>query len=76
MYLADNPYNIPNIPFLPHLHIPHHLFKHNHFKLFPLTPTPHYILNIPNHPLKILPLSPPSNYNTIHTITQQLIHPQ
>lgn len=74
MYLANKGYKIANIPLVPEVDIPDEVFKHKHLKVFGLTASPDYILNIRNERVKILGLSGPSNYNSMDRIREELIH--
>ncbi len=54
MYLANKGYKIANIPLVPEVDIPDEVFRHKDLKVFGLTASPNYILNIRNERVKVL----------------------
>lgn len=74
MYLANKGYKIANIPLVPEVDIPDEVFRHKDLKVFGLTATPNYILNIRNERVKVLGLHGPTNYNSIERIREELIY--
>lgn len=74
MYLANKGYKIANIPLVPEVDIPDEVFRHKDLKVFGLTASPNYILNIRNERVKVLGLHGPTNYNSIERIREELIY--
>lgn len=74
MYLANKGYKIANIPLVPEVDIPDEVFRHKDLKVFGLTASPNYILNIRNERVKVLGLHGPTNYNSIKRIREELIY--
>lgn len=74
MYLANKGYKIANIPLVPEVDIPDEVFRHTDLKVFGLTASPDYILNIRNERVKVLGLHGPTNYNSIERIREELIY--
>lgn len=74
MYLANKGYKIANIPLVPEVDIPDEVFRHTDLKVFGLTASPNYILNIRNERVKVLGLHGPTNYNSIERIREELIY--
>lgn len=74
MYLANKGYKIANIPLVPEVNIPDEVFRHKELKVFGLTASPNYILNIRNERVKVLGLHGPTNYNSIERIREELIY--
>ncbi|SCT93012.1 PEP synthetase regulatory protein [Staphylococcus xylosus] len=74
MYLANKGYKIANIPLVPEVDIPDEVFRHKDLKVFGLTASPNYILNIRNERVKVLGLHGPTNYNSIERIKEELIY--
>lgn len=74
MYLANKGYKIANIPLVPEVDIPDEVFRHQDLKVFGLTASPNYILNIRNERVKVLGLHGPTNYNSIERIREELIY--
>ncbi len=74
MYLANKGYKIANIPLVPEVDIPDEVFRHKNLKVFGLTASPNYILNIRNERVKVLGLHGPTNYNSIERIREELIY--
>lgn len=74
MYLANKGYKIANIPLVPEVAIPDEVFRHKDLKVFGLTASPNYILNIRNERVKVLGLHGPTNYNSIERIREELIY--
>lgn len=74
MYLANKGYKIANIPLVPEVDIPDEVFRHKELKVFGLTASPNYILNIRNERVKVLGLHGPTNYNSIERIREELIY--
>lgn len=74
MYLANKGYKIANIPLVPEVDIPDEIFRHKDLKVFGLTASPNYILNIRNERVKVLGLHGPTNYNSIERIREELIY--
>lgn len=74
MYLANKGYKIENIPLVPEVDIPDEVFRHKDLKVFGLTASPNYILNIRNERVKVLGLHGPTNYNSIERIREELIY--
>lgn len=74
MYLANKGYKIANIPLVPEVDIPGEVFRHKDLKVFGLTASPNYILNIRNERVKVLGLHGPTNYNSIERIREELIY--
>lgn len=74
MYLANKGYKIANIPLVPEVDIPDEVFRHKYLKVFGLTASPNYILNIRNERVKVLGLHGPTNYNSIERIREELIY--
>ncbi|WP_436862762.1 pyruvate, water dikinase regulatory protein [Staphylococcus caeli] len=72
MYLANKGYKIANIPLVPEVDIPDEVFKLKKLKVFGLTASPNYILNIRNERVKVLGLHGPTNYNSIERIKEEL----
>ncbi|MFQ3844512.1 pyruvate, water dikinase regulatory protein [Staphylococcus pseudoxylosus] len=74
MYLANKGYKIANIPLVSEVDIPDEVFRHQDLKVFGLTASPNYILNIRNERVKVLGLHGPTNYNSIERIREELIY--
>ncbi|PTI78482.1 phosphoenolpyruvate synthase regulatory protein [Staphylococcus succinus] len=74
MYLANKGYKVANIPLVPEIDIPDEVFKYKNLKVFGLTASPQYILNIRNERVKVLGLHGPTNYNSIERIKAELIY--
>lgn len=74
MYLANKGYKIANIPLVPEVDIPDEVFRHKDLKVFGLTASPNYILNIRNERVKVLGLHGPTNYNSVERIREELIY--
>lgn len=74
MYLANKGYKIANIRLVPEVDIPDEVFRHKDLKVFGLTASPNYILNIRNERVKVLGLHGPTNYNSIERIREELIY--
>ncbi len=74
MYLANKGYKIANIPLVPEVDIPDEVFRHKDLRVFGLTASPNYILNIRNERVKVLGLHGPTNYNSIERIREELIY--
>ena len=74
MYLANKGYKVANIPLVPEVDIPDEVFKYKKLKVFGLTASPNYILNIRNERVKVLGLHGPTNYNSIERIRQELVY--
>lgn len=72
MYLANKGYKIANIPLVPEVDIPDEVFRHKKLKVFGLTASPQYILNIRNERVKVLGLHGPTNYNSVDRIRKEL----
>lgn len=72
MYLANKGYKVANIPLVPEVEIPDEVFKFKQLKVFGLTASPEYILNIRNERVKILGLHGPTNYNSVERIKSEL----
>src|SRR5699024_11394235 len=65
MYLANKGYKIANIPLVPEVDIPDEVFRNKNLKVFGLTASPTYILNIRTERVKVLGLHGPTDYNSV-----------
>lgn len=74
MYLANKGYKIANIPLVPEVDIPDEVYKNKKMKVFGLTASPNYIMNIRSERVKVLGLSGPTNYNSMERIKEELAH--
>lgn len=74
MYLANKGYKIANIPLVPEAPIPEAVYKQKNLKVFGLTASPNYIMNIRTERVKILGLTGPSSYNDMKRIKQELMY--
>lgn len=74
MYLANKGYKIANIPLVPEVAIPDEVFKNKKLKVFGLTASPNYIMNIRNERVRVLGLSGPTNYNSVERIKEELAY--
>ncbi|MEM5396932.1 pyruvate, water dikinase regulatory protein [Staphylococcus gallinarum] len=74
MYLANKGYKVANIPLVPEVEIPDEVFNFKNLKVFGLTASPEYILNIRNERVKVLGLHGPTNYNSVERIREELLY--
>lgn len=74
MYLANKGYKIANIPLVPEVEIPEEVYKNKKMKVFGLTASPNYIMNIRSERVKVLGLSGHTNYNSMERIKTELAH--
>lgn len=74
MYLANRGYKIANIPLVPEAPIPEEVYEQKNLKVFGLTASPQYIMNIRTERVKVLGLSGPGNYNSLKRIKEELIY--
>ena len=74
MYLANKGYKIANIPLVPEVTIPDSVFAQKDLKVFGLTASPNYIMNIRTERIKVLGLRGDSSYNSLKRIKAELIY--
>ncbi|NJI15438.1 phosphoenolpyruvate synthase regulatory protein, partial [Staphylococcus agnetis] len=74
MYLANKGYKIANIPLVPEVGIPEDVFKHRNLKVFGLTASPQYIMNIRTERVKVLGMKGKANYNDLERIKKELAY--
>jgi len=74
MYLANKGYKIANIPLVPEVDIPDEVFRNKNLKVFGLTASPTYILNIRTERVKVLGLHGPTDYNSVDRIKEELMY--
>ena len=74
MYLANKGYKIANIPLVPEVNIPDEVFRNKNLKVFGLTASPTYILNIRTERVKVLGLHGPTDYNSVDRIKEELMY--
>ncbi|WP_258007274.1 pyruvate, water dikinase regulatory protein [Staphylococcus sp. 17KM0847] len=74
MYLANKGYKVANIPLVPEVKIPDEVFKQKHLKVFGLTASPQYIMNIRTERVKVLGISGKAYYNDLARIKQELAY--
>ncbi|MGV2928442.1 pyruvate, water dikinase regulatory protein [Macrococcus capreoli] len=72
MYLANKGYKVANIPLVPESPIPEEVFQQKNLKVFGLTASPTYIMNIRTERIKVLGLSGPGQYNDLKRIKEEL----
>lgn len=74
MYLANKGYKIANIPLVPEVGIPDEVFKQKNLKVFGLTASPEYIMNIRTERVKVLGISGKATYNDLSRIKKELAY--
>ncbi|KIX90899.1 phosphotransferase [Staphylococcus microti] len=74
MYLANKGYKIANIPLVPEVGIPDEVFKQKNLKVFGLTASPQYIMNIRTERVKVLGISGKATYNDLARIKKELAY--
>ncbi|GGA83307.1 PEP synthetase regulatory protein [Staphylococcus muscae] len=74
MYLANKGYKIANIPLVPEVGIPDEVFKQKDLKVFGLTASPQYIMNIRTERVKVLGISGKATYNDLARIKKELAY--
>ena len=74
MYLANKGYKIANIPLVPEVTIPYETIKKKQIKVFGLTASPQYIMNIRTERMKILGIDGQANYNDLKRIKVELAY--
>ncbi|MBI5975023.1 pyruvate, water dikinase regulatory protein [Staphylococcus canis] len=74
MYLANKGYKIANIPLVPEVDIPESVYQHPNLKVFGLTASPQYIMNIRTERVKTLGITGRANYNDLARIKKELAY--
>lgn len=74
MYLANKGYKIANIPLVPEIAIPDSVYQHPHLKVFGLTASPEYIMNIRTERVKTLGIQGQATYNELGRIKEELAY--
>ncbi|WP_240664039.1 pyruvate, water dikinase regulatory protein [Macrococcus sp. DPC7161] len=74
MYLANKGYKVANIPLVPESPVPEHVYTQKHKKVFGLTASPKYIMNIRTERMKVLGLPNTGQYNDMQRIKEELIY--
>ncbi|WP_281183575.1 pyruvate, water dikinase regulatory protein [Staphylococcus schleiferi] len=74
MYLANKGYKIANIPLVPEVTIPYETIKKKQIKVFGLTASPQYIMNIRTERMKILGIDGQASYNDLKRIKVELAY--
>ncbi|MDM8328232.1 pyruvate, water dikinase regulatory protein [Staphylococcus felis] len=74
MYLANKGYKIANIPLVPEVAIPETVYQHPDLKVFGLTASPKYIMNIRTERVKTLGITGRATYNNLDRIKEELAY--
>lgn len=74
MYLANKGYKVANIPLVPEVPIPEPVFKNLKLKVFGLTASPDYIMNIRSERVRTLGFQSQIDYDSLRRIKEELIY--
>ncbi len=74
MYLANKGYKVANIPIVPEVPIPESVFKNLKLKVFGLTASPDYIMNIRSERVRTLGFQSQIDYDSLRRIKEELIY--
>lgn len=74
MYLANKGYKVANIPLIPEVPISEEIFKNKRLKVFGLTASPEYIMNIRSERVRTLGFTSSIEYDNLRRIKSELAY--
>lgn len=73
MYLANKGYKVSNLPLIPEVPIPKEIYEVDARRIFGLTASPRYIMNIRSERVKILGIPGSAKYSSLERVKDELM---